>query len=288
MSKRGPRFSKKEKLAIVKEGEKTGVEAVCAKYDISDQSYRLWRYKALGIQPKKQLSCTEKLRILEEGYNNGVNRVCAVHRIDPMTYCRWKKALGYSKSRRRGRPRRFSREEVLAIVKEAEKTSTKAVCEKYKISPSRYSVWHYEVTGIPLLKRFSLEEKRRILEEGYQNGIYRVCNARQIHPTTYYYWKKVLGYSKRRLSTEKEGIQIVNDAIAHGITKASEKYHLSGSAIHRWARRLGLQIPRRSRFNIREKRAILQEATRNGTGVTCRAYKIDPNTLRYWRRKLGL
>jgi transposase-like protein len=44
---------KKKKLAIVKEGEKTGVEAVCAKYDITDQSYRFWRYKALGIGPKK-------------------------------------------------------------------------------------------------------------------------------------------------------------------------------------------------------------------------------------------
>jgi transposase-like protein len=175
MSKRGPHFTNQQKFAIVKEGEKTGVEAVCAKYDISDQSYRLWRYKALGIQSKKQLSCTEKLRILEEGYNNGVNRVCAVHRIDPMTYCRWKKALGSSKSRRRGRPRRFSREEVLAIVKEAEKTSTKAVCEKYKISPSRYSVWHYEVTGIPLVKRFcprrEAPDSRRRIPKWYLPGL---------------------------------------------------------------------------------------------------------------------
>src|SRR5689334_4849139 len=102
MSKRGSRFSEKEKLAIVKEGEKTGVEAVCAKYDITDQSYRFWRYKALGIRPKKQLSRTEKLRILEEGYRNGINQVCAAHRIHSKTYYRWKEALGYSKSRRRG------------------------------------------------------------------------------------------------------------------------------------------------------------------------------------------
>jgi hypothetical protein len=40
--------------------------------------------------------------------------------------------------------------------------------------------------------------------------------------------------------------------------------------IYRRARRLGLEIPWRSRFNIQEKRAILQEATRNGTGVTVR------------------
>jgi transposase-like protein len=37
MSWRGPRFSEKEKLAIVKEGEKVGVKAVCAKYGISTQ-----------------------------------------------------------------------------------------------------------------------------------------------------------------------------------------------------------------------------------------------------------
>jgi transposase-like protein len=51
---------------------------------------------------------------------------------------------------------------------------------------------------------------------------------------------------------------------------------------------LGFAIPWRSRFNTQEKRAILQEAVRNGTGVTCLAYKIAPGTLRYWRRKLGL
>jgi len=36
-SKRDPRFTEEEKLAIVKEGEKTGVKAVCAKYGFSDQ-----------------------------------------------------------------------------------------------------------------------------------------------------------------------------------------------------------------------------------------------------------
>jgi transposase-like protein len=43
MSRRGPRFNEEQKLAILKEGEKNGVKAVCAKYDISTQSYRLWR-----------------------------------------------------------------------------------------------------------------------------------------------------------------------------------------------------------------------------------------------------
>jgi hypothetical protein len=52
-----------------------------------------------------------------------------------------------------------------------------AVCEKYEISLSRYSVLRFEVTEIRLVKRFSLEEKHRILEEGYQNVIYRVCAA---------------------------------------------------------------------------------------------------------------
>ena len=32
MPKRGPRFTQQERLAIVKEGEKDGVKAVCAKY----------------------------------------------------------------------------------------------------------------------------------------------------------------------------------------------------------------------------------------------------------------
>ena len=45
--RRGPRFNEEQKLAIVKEGEKTGVETVCAKYGISDQSYRNLRYKVL-------------------------------------------------------------------------------------------------------------------------------------------------------------------------------------------------------------------------------------------------
>jgi transposase-like protein len=75
MSKRGPRFSEKQKLAILKEGEKTSVEAVCAKYGISDQTYRLWRYKAVGIQSRKQFSEEEKRQILEEGYQNGIEGV---------------------------------------------------------------------------------------------------------------------------------------------------------------------------------------------------------------------
>jgi transposase-like protein len=83
MSKRGPRFSEKEKLAIVKEGKKNGVNAVCAKYGMSDQTYRVWRYKAAGIQPRKQFCEEEKRQILEEGNQNGIEPVCAAYRISP-------------------------------------------------------------------------------------------------------------------------------------------------------------------------------------------------------------
>ena len=79
MSRCGPRFTEEEKLTILEEAKKTGVEAVCAKYGISDQSYRNWHYKINGIKPKKQLSRTEKLRILEEGYQTGIEQVCTAY-----------------------------------------------------------------------------------------------------------------------------------------------------------------------------------------------------------------
>jgi hypothetical protein len=47
MSKRGPGFYGRKRLTIVKEGEKTSVEAVRAKCGISDLSYHNRRYKAL-------------------------------------------------------------------------------------------------------------------------------------------------------------------------------------------------------------------------------------------------
>jgi hypothetical protein len=68
----------------------------------------------------------------------------------------------------------------------------------------------------------------------------------------------VLGYSKQRSFTGGERRLIVNEAMRDGITKASDKHQLYRGTIHRWARRLGLEIPWR-RFNIQEKRAILQE-----------------------------
>jgi hypothetical protein len=70
MSKRSPLFSEKEKLAILEEGEKNGVKAVRAKYDISDQTYRKWRYKVLGIKPRGYLSSAKRLRVLREGVLN--------------------------------------------------------------------------------------------------------------------------------------------------------------------------------------------------------------------------
>ena len=61
------RFAEEERLIIIAEGEKNGVRAVCAKYGISDQTYRLWRYRAQGTKPRKHFSLKKKLKILEEG-----------------------------------------------------------------------------------------------------------------------------------------------------------------------------------------------------------------------------
>jgi hypothetical protein len=100
MSRRGPRFD--EELAILKEEEKNDVKAVCAKYHISTQSYRLWRYKTQRTKPRKYLPVEEKLHILEEGYENSILRTCASNGIYLPTYCYWKRRLGYSKSLRAG------------------------------------------------------------------------------------------------------------------------------------------------------------------------------------------
>ena len=106
-----------EKLTIIAEGEKAGVRIVCAKYDISDQTYRDWRYKAQGIKPRKHFSLKKKLKILEEGARDGVYRTCAAHHIDPVTYYNWKRKFGFTKSpTKAGRPNRFSEEEKLAIL----------------------------------------------------------------------------------------------------------------------------------------------------------------------------
>ena len=127
-------FYPRKKLAILKEGEKNGVSSVCAKYGISDQSYRAWRYQASGIQPRKQFSTEEKLQILEEAYQNGIEQVCAAYRISPRTYYRWKK-LDFTKSLRRS----FTEKEQLLIVEDAIRngisTASKEAQSKWSQSP---------------------------------------------------------------------------------------------------------------------------------------------------------
>jgi transposase-like protein len=115
MAKRGPEYSQKERLAIVKEGEKVGVEAVCVKYDICSQTYRNWLYSVYGIEPQKYRSSEEKLRILEESYQHEILRTCTTYGIYLPTYYYWKKKLNFQKSPRRT----FSKQERLLIVNEA-------------------------------------------------------------------------------------------------------------------------------------------------------------------------
>jgi transposase-like protein len=110
----GQRFSGKQKLAILKESEKTGVKTVCAKYKISGQTYRGWRYKAQGIKPRKHFSLKKKLKILEEGARDGIYQTCTAYHINPTTYCNWRHKLGFTKLPRSGRPERSSEEEKLA------------------------------------------------------------------------------------------------------------------------------------------------------------------------------
>jgi len=184
----------------------------------------------------------------------------------------------------------LSEVEMLAIVKEAERTSGKAVREKYGISPSTYSRLRYQVTGIRRNESFSPEEKLRILEEGYHNGILRTCTAYGITMTSYYNWKSKFKFDKspQRAFSQEERLHIVNETIRDGVIKASDRHHVSEGTIRRWAKTLGLEIPRHTRYSIQEERAIIEEAIRNGVILTCRAYEIDRGTLRYWRRKLGL
>ena len=192
-------------------------------YRISDQTYRVWRYRANGIKPKRRCSREEKLEILEEGYQNGICRVCAAHGIDPGTYYYWKRKFRYTKSPRRlGTPKRFDKEERLAVVKEGEKTSVQAVCAKYGITRQSYRNWRYRAYGSQPKKYLSSEEKLRILEEGYQNGIARTCRAHQISPKNYYNWRHKFGFTKlpRRVFDEKDRLLIVNEAIKSLLRKS--------------------------------------------------------------------
>lgn len=98
------RFTEEEKLTIIAEGEKTDAKIVCAKYDIHEETYRRWRYKAQGIKPRKHFSLKKKLKILEEGARDGIYRTCAAYHIDPVTYYNWKRRFGFTKSPKAGRP----------------------------------------------------------------------------------------------------------------------------------------------------------------------------------------
>jgi transposase-like protein len=135
------RFTEEEKLKIIAEGQKAGVKAICAKYDVSDQTYRAWRYKAQGIKPRKLFSLKKKLKILEEGARDGIYRTCAAYHINPTTYYNWRHKLGFTKLPRRGRPERFSKQEKLAILEEGYKNGILRTCTAYGISSQTYYHW---------------------------------------------------------------------------------------------------------------------------------------------------
>src|SRR6516164_9876437 len=135
------RFTEEEKLTIIAEGEKNGVRAVCARYGISDQIYRIWRYKAQGIKPRKHFSLKKKMKILEEVARDGTARTCAAYHISPFTYYRWRHKLGFTKQPRRGGPERFSEEEKLVILKEGYENGIRRTCTVYGISSQTYYSW---------------------------------------------------------------------------------------------------------------------------------------------------
>src|SRR5215470_17995521 len=231
MSKRGPRFTEKEKLAILKEGEGNGVNAVCAQYGMSDQTRR---YKAHGVMPRKHFSLKNKLKILEEGARNGIYRTCAANQIIRPTYYKWRHKLGFTKLPRRGRPGRFNEEEKLAILREVEKIGVKAVCAKYAISDQNWRRWRYKIKGTEPKKQFSIKKKHEILEQGFQNGIERVCAEYRIHSTTYNRWKRKLGFTKapprhrKQTRVTQEQVLVKAREAQKTYTKAvCEKYGLS-------------------------------------------------------------
>ena len=135
------RFSEEEKLKVIAEGQKTGAKAVCAKYDIGEQTYRRWRYKAQGIKPREHFSLKKKLKVLEEGARDGIYRTCAAYHINPTTYYNWRHKLGFTKLPRRGRPERFGEEEKLAILDEGYRNGVLRTSTAYGISSTTYYHW---------------------------------------------------------------------------------------------------------------------------------------------------
>jgi transposase-like protein len=204
------RFSEEEKLTIIAEGEKDGARAVCAKYGINDETYRRWRYKVPGIQPKRPFSLEKRLRVLREGQQIGVKAVCAKYGISDQTFriCRYK-AQGI-------KPRKhFSLKKKLKILEEGIRDGIPRTCAAYHISPFTYYSWARKLGFTKLPKRgrpgrFSEEEKLAILKEGYENGIPRTCSVYGISYPTYYYWRRRLGYCRsprRSFRGRKNGVQ---------------------------------------------------------------------------------
>ena len=200
------RFTEEEKLTIIAEGQKTGVKTVCAKYDISDQTYRDWRYKTLGIKPRKHLFSAKRLRVLREGERNGVRAACAKYGISDQTYRVWRYQTQGLKPRKH-----FSLKKKLKILEEGARDGVYRTCAAYHIGPVTYYNWKrkFGFTKSPTKagrpNRFSEEEKLAILEEGNENGILRTCTAYGISSQTYYHWKRRLGYCRRPRRSFIEG-----------------------------------------------------------------------------------
>jgi transposase-like protein len=190
MSRRGQRFSEKEKLTIIAEGEKSGVKTVCAKYDISDRTYRKWRYKAQGIKPRKPLSSAKRLRVLREGEKNGVRGVCAKYGISEGTYRVWRYEAQGIKPRKH-----FSLGEKLRILDEGCRKGIYRTCAAYRIHPVTYYNWKRKLgytkrpprPGRP--RRFSKEKELTIILEGERSGIKTVCAKYAISDQTYRLWR---------------------------------------------------------------------------------------------------
>jgi transposase-like protein len=175
---------------LVRRAQKTGVKAVCAKYDICDQTYRVWRYKAQGIKPRKHFSSKKKLKILEEGARDGVCRTCADYRINPTTYYDWRHKLGFTKlPSRPGRPERFGDEQKLAILKEGSENGILRTCTALGISISTYYHW----------KRKLVIAKARDVLLLSKNGAPGIEDSRALASASSFHRTSIRGYRKRLL-----------------------------------------------------------------------------------------
>jgi transposase-like protein len=166
---------------------------VCTKYGFSDQTYRVWRYKIRGIQPRKHLSSEKRLRVLREAEKNGVKTVCPTYGISDQTYPSGVIGTKGSKPRKH-----FSSKKKLKILEEGARDGVYRTCAAYRINPTTYYNWRHKLGFAKLPRpgrpeRFSEEEKLAILEEGYKNGILRTCTAYGISSPTYYHLEEKVG-----------------------------------------------------------------------------------------------